>query len=357
MTRTKEEHPMHRRHLLTATTLVAAGALVLGACSSGSKKSVATTTSTAGPIVCPLTDQPAPNNQVPQRPAVGVKIDNYSAARPQSGMDAADIIFEEPVEGGITRYNAVFQCQDASKIGPVRSARQIDIGIESMFHNAGLAHIGGIQPVLSNITASGIPNLDLGNYANSFVRDNSRYAPYNAYTSTAQLYALLPNQHTPPTPVYTYSTTAPKGTQVTSVNVDFSDQSNVTWNWNASTGTWLRFYNGSQADMLTDNVQNQAQNVIVQVVHVTYGPWLENSEGGLEVQAQLWNTSGPAKIFRNGVEVDGTWSRGAQSSPTVFKDAKGKVIAMAPGRTWVELLPDTASSTSVPAASTTTTAK
>jgi hypothetical protein len=281
---------------------------------------------------------------------MGVKIDNYSAARPQSGIDAADIVFEEPVEGGITRFNVIFQCHDSSKIGPVRSARQIDIGIESMFANAPLAHIGGITPVLSNITAAGIPNLDLGNYASAFVRDSSRYAPYNAYTSTAQLYALVPNLHTPPTPVYTYSASPTnQGVPVLSVNVNFSGESNVTWQWNAAQGVWLRFYNGTQPDMLTSGGQNQAQNVIVQTVHVTYGPWTENAQGGLEVQAQLSGTSGPAQVFRNGLQIAGTWSRASASSPTVFKDAQGKVITMAPGRTWVELLPDSSSTSVVPA--------
>jgi len=351
---------MSSRHLLAATSVIATGALLLGACSSSSKKVVKpTTTTTAAVALCPLTDTPAPGGAVPQRPAVGVKIDNYLSARPQSGLDAADIVFEEMVEGGITRYNALFQCQNSTKIGPVRSARQVDIGIESMFNNAGLAHIGGITPVLNNIVAAGIPNLDLGMNANSFVRDNSRYAPYNAYTSTNQLYALLPGKTTPPSPVYTYSTKVPSGTAVTSVNVDFSGQSNVTWVWNAASGVWLRYYNGTQADMLTDGTQNQAQNVIIQTVQVTYGPWTENSEGGLEVQSQLINASGPAQIFRNGVQITGTWSRGAASQPTVFKDAKGNVIPMAPGRTWVELLPTTSSSSVVvaPVPSTTTTTK
>jgi hypothetical protein len=343
---------MTARRTLTATALVLAGALALTACSSSSStaKKKPTATTTTASINCPLTGTPAPNNTIPQRPAIGVKVDNYSAARPQSGLDAANIVFEEPVEGGITRYDAIFQCNDAAKIGPVRSARQIDIGIESMFNNAPLAHIGGIDPVLANITASGIPNLDLGNYANSFVRDNSRYAPYNAYTSTAQLYALVPNLKTPPSPVYTYSS-APqnKGTAVLSVNVDFSGQSNVLWTWSGLGGLWNRSYVGGGADMLSDGIQNSAQNVIIQTVHVTYGPWYENSEGGLEVQAQLSGTSGPAQVFRNGIQITGTWSRGSASSPTVFKDSSGKVITMAPGRTWVELLPDTSSSSVVPA--------
>ena len=348
---------MRAPRLLATTSILASGALLLGACSSSSKSAPKKTTTTTKAITCPLTGLPAPGNQVPQRPAVSAKIDNYSAARPQSGLEAADIIFEEPVEGGITRFNAFFQCQNSDKIGPIRSARQIDIGINSMFNNAGLAHIGGIDPVLQNITASGIPNLDLGNYGNSFVRDNSRYAPYNAYTSTAQLYALVPNQHTPPNPVYTYSTTVPSGTVVTSFNANFSFEANVTWSWDAASGTWLRFYNETTPDKQLDGKQNNAVNVIVQTIHTTLGPWVENSGGGLEVQAELWNTSGPAKIFRNGVMIEGTWSRGDKSSPTVFKDAKGKVIAMNPGRTWVELFPDTSQFSFVAAPVTTTTAK
>jgi len=70
---------------------------------------------------------------VPQRPALAVKVDNYAQARPQSGLDMADIVFEEPVEGGITRYVAVFQCQGAPEVGPIRSARNIDIGILGQF--------------------------------------------------------------------------------------------------------------------------------------------------------------------------------------------------------------------------------
>ena len=75
------------------------------------KSTTTTTTTTAPAPPCPLTGLPAPNGSVPQRPAMAVKIDNYPAGRPQSGLDKADIVFEEPVEGGITRYAAVFQCR------------------------------------------------------------------------------------------------------------------------------------------------------------------------------------------------------------------------------------------------------
>ena len=131
--------------------------LVLPGPEAVAKPKKTTTTTTAAPApACPLTGVPAPAGSVPQRPAMAVKIDNYPAGRPQSGLDKADIIFEEPVEGGITRFAAVFQCQDSALIGPVRSARNIDIGILGQLGSPLLAHVGGINPVLANINASPI---------------------------------------------------------------------------------------------------------------------------------------------------------------------------------------------------------
>ena len=102
--------------------------LVLSACSHSSAPSE-THMGATEEAACPLSGVPAPTGGVPNRPAMAVKVDNYPTARPQSGLDKADIVFEQPVEGGITRYVAVFQCNDAFLIGPVRSARSIDIGI------------------------------------------------------------------------------------------------------------------------------------------------------------------------------------------------------------------------------------
>jgi hypothetical protein len=350
---------MASRRLLTATAVLTSSALLLGACSSSSskpKKKAAATTTTTAPPTCPLTGAPSPLGAIPQRTALAVKIDNYVAARPQSGLDHTDLVFEEPVEGGITRYAAIFQCDNASSIGPVRSARNIDIGILGQLGNPPLAHVGGIGPVLSNIAAAGIPNLDLGNYASAITHPAGRYAPYDTYTSTAALYAVLPagTPNTPPRPLFSYSTMVPGGVAVSSVHVPFSSNSDVTWTWSAQKKSWLRYYNGSQADMNADGVQNSAANVIIQSVNVTYGPWLENSEGGLEVQAQLSGTTGPAMVLRNGVEISGTWSRPSSSSPTVFTASNGTVITMAPGRSWIELVPSTITVTPTPAPSATT---
>src|SRR5580700_3797512 len=186
-------------------------------------KPTTTTTTTAPPPVCPLTGQPAPGGTVPQRPAMAVKIDNYPAGRPQSGLDKADIVFEEPVEGGITRYAAVFQCQDAALIGPVRSARNIDIGILGQLGNPLLAHGGGINPVLANINASPIVNVDLGTSNSLMIHPAGRYSPDADFTSTAIVYRTHPTMTTPPQPLFSYSTALPgAGSPVATVNINFS---------------------------------------------------------------------------------------------------------------------------------------
>ena len=332
--------------------------LILSACSSSDpphkaavKVKPTTTTTTAAPKPsCPLTGLPAPNGTVPQRPAMAVKIDNYPDGRPQAGLDKADIVFEEPVEGGITRYAAVFQCQDAALIGPARSARNIDIGILGQLGNPLEAHVGGINPVIANIDASPIGDVNLGASDSLMIHPAGRVPPDADFTSTSIVYGTHPTMNTPPQPLFTYSTTLPgAGSPVSNVNIPFSGTSNVTWHWNGTTNTFQRFYNGLQPDMLVDGAQNQTPNVVVQYVQISYGPWVENSEGGLEVQADLYpNASGAAMIYRNGQAFQATWHRGDLGSPTQFVNAFGVAIPLEPGTTWVELVPSNVAVTSTP---------
>ena len=279
---------------------------------------------------------------VPARVALAVKVDNYPDARPQSGLDHADIIFEEPVEGFITRYAAIFQCQDATMVGPIRSARNIDVGLLGQLGTPIEAHVGGIGPVLADIDASPIVNVDLGDYGSLETHPAGRVAPYDTYSSTAQLWGTHPSLTTPPQPLYTYSAQVPSGAPVSTMNIDYSGTSDITWKWNAALGAFLRYYNATSPDMLADGVQNGATNVVVQYVTISYGPWLENSSpDSLEVQANLYPASGAAVIYRNGEAISGTWSRSALGSPTQFVNAAGQPIALQPGRTWVEIVPNT----------------
>jgi len=345
------------RRLLAATGVVAlAGALAVWGFSKHQVNSATTTTSTtaANAALCPLTGTPAPGGVVPDRPALAIKVDNYSLgpppaeARPQSGLDYADVIFEEQVEGSITRYAAVFQCQNApGLVGPVRSARWTDIQMLSQLGHPILVHVGGIAPVLDLIDQSNLVNLDLIDNPQLTQHPAGRYAPYDTYTTTQALWAQEKQVTTPPSPIFTFSSAVPAGEAVTQVHLDWSATSDIYWRWDQTTGTWLRFYNvGStaepdiQPDVLADGVQNQAQNVIVQQVDITYGPWYENSEGGLEAESHILNSSGKVYVFRNGRMIEGTWSAGAAGTPTKYLTSAGQPISLQPGRTWVEIYPN-----------------
>ena len=347
---------------LASGALAAAGlaGLVLSACTASSashplaihkpKPTSTTTTTATPPPTCPLTGAAAPLGSIPQRPAMAVKIDNYPDGRPQSGLDKADIVFEEPVEGGITRYAAVFQCNNAGLIGPVRSARNIDIGLLGQLGNPLLAHVGGINPVIANINASPIVNVDLGASDSLQIHPPGRVSPDADFTSTGIVYGTHPNMTTPPQPLFTYSNDPlAGGSPVYSVNIDFSGTSNVTWKYNNALHAFQRFYNGNAPDVLMDGVVNTAANVVVQYVPISYGPWVENDQGGLEVQAADYpNASGTAEIFRSGYAFPATWHRGALGSPTQFVNAFGVPIPLQPGQTWVELVPSTITATTTP---------
>ncbi|HVA51931.1 MAG TPA: DUF3048 domain-containing protein [Acidimicrobiales bacterium] len=358
-----------RRSIVVVVT-GAVCALLLAAC--GSSKAPTSTTTTAKKVAivdCPLTGTPAPGNVVPRRAPIAMKVDNYSLgpapaeARPQSGLDYADIIFEEQVEGAITRYAAVYQCHNApGLVGPIRSARWTDIQMLSELGHPILVHVGGILPVLALINSSALVNLDLGMNGSLESNPVGRYAPYDTYTSTQAVWAHEKQLTTSPSPLFTYSTKVPNGPTVNQVHLDWSGTSDIYWRWDVATGTWLRFYNvGSPSlpsikpDILSDGAQNQAQNVIVQDVNITYGPWVENSGGGLEAESHIIGNSGKAYVFRNGTMITGTWVSSSASSPTKYLDSAGKVIALEPGRTWVEIYPAGASQVVTPQVATTST--
>ena len=142
---------------------------------------------------CPSPGSRRPGGQVPQRPALAFKVDNYPAARPQSGLDNADIVFEEPVEGGITRLVAVFQCQGANLVGPIRSARAVDVPILDQLSKPLFVHAGGINPVIALVNDGNLINDDVFTHASIVQHVPGRYAPYDTYASTAAAWGLQPS--------------------------------------------------------------------------------------------------------------------------------------------------------------------
>ncbi|HEX3459387.1 MAG TPA: DUF3048 domain-containing protein [Acidimicrobiales bacterium] len=298
---------------------------------------------TAAPVpTCPLTGQPAPGGAVPARPALGVKIGNYTGDRPSSGLNSADIVFEEPVEGGITRLVAVFQCQAPALVGDLRSARQPDSGILSQLSDPLFVHAGGIPPVLSLMASSPLIDKDLyeGTNSSGIILQPGRVAPYSTFVNTATLWGFDPGDVTPPAPIFQYSDalpTAAKAGSGASVHIPFSGSSDVTWTWSPAGRYYLRSYAGT-ADTLLDGSPTAAANVVVMTVQTSTGAWVENEQGGNEVLVTTTG-SGPVVVMRGGTAITGTWNRTSLTAPATLTAANGKPITLQPGTTWEELVP------------------
>jgi hypothetical protein len=280
---------------------------------------------------------------VPARPVLAVKVENLPAARPQTGLSWANIVYEEPVEGGITRFIAIYQCHDASRIEPVRSARLTDVNVLLQFPTVLFAYAGGVPKVTTAISNAGITdiNFNMARSADAYHRDPNREAPHNLYTSTKELYAagqeLVPAQAPPP--MFTYSKKPAKSaTPIEQAHLPFSTSSDVYWKWSKTDQKWLRFH-GTEPHTLSDGTQVSATNVIVQMVKITITD-VTDANGVASPEAHTVG-SGKAYILRNGKMIEGTWQRGASGDVTKFLTTKGKEIKLAVGNTWIELLPDT----------------
>jgi Protein of unknown function (DUF3048) N-terminal domain/Protein of unknown function (DUF3048) C-terminal domain len=291
---------------------------------------------------CPLTDLPAPRGVVPDREPIAVKIGNEPGpSRPQSGLNEADIVYDTPAEGGIMRYIAVFQCQSAANIGPIRSVRWVDWHILQVFPHVVLSFVGGVTP--NQQTVASLPFID---DANEFLHyaayhDNpARTAPDATYSTTAALWALFKKQPAPP-PIFRYTGALPTGAHPASqVAINFSYGTDVIWKWDASTGQWVHTYSGvTDIDALTGKPVTTT-NIIVEVVHYTFGPYVESTGGSGDVESQTVGR-GRGFIFRNGEYIPVIWHRPSLNSPTTYVTNSGQPVGLQPGRTWVELLLDT----------------
>lgn len=312
----------------------------------------ATTTTTTTPALtvapgyCPLTDVKAPHG-VPPRPALAVKVGNEpDGARPQSGLNEADIVFDTPAEGFIMRYVAVYQCQDASQIGPTRSVRWVDWHVLRQLRNPILAYAGGIGVNLNIVSHLGWAQADslLGNAYTAGVRTTNRVAPDNLYTSTDALYALSPTfnkKHGPPPPIFSYSAAPPPGsTPAAAAHINFSYDTDAIWTWDAGLGEWMHSYTtGADTDALT-GAPVTTTNVVVLVVSYRFGRYAEHIGGSGDFESETIGT-GSGYILRDGQVTKVTWNRKYVTDPWTFTGPNGAVVSLAPGRTWVELLPDT----------------
>ena len=301
------------------------------------------------------------------KPVLVIKVENDPSVRPQSGLDSADIVFEELVEGGITRFATIFQSKIPKEIGPVRSVRHVDASIAAPVADY-FVFSGGARPTLTYLRGNlpkGVKILTEG--APGMHRTNYHYPPHNLYLNAQTLVAKSSHTNSAtngmflrpkntasamPTITATPSTTASTKPVVavykpaSGARVVFSYGETPNWTWSKKRGEWLRF-EGSQPHMAKGGRQLGFTNLVA--LHVQTADAGYRDPAGNFVPRTIFTGTGKGTVMMDGKALDVTWSKPDLDSQVTLKDVTGKIIALNPGRTWVELVPDTGSFTVVKA--------
>ncbi len=271
----------------------------------------------------PLTGVPATGSI--GRAAMLVKLDNVAVARPQEGVGSAEIVYEEMVEGGLTRLAAVF-LERGTGLGPVRSGRTTDIGLAANLNTPLFAYSGANTPTEALLATAAIVNR--GPARAAYHRSGSRRAPHDLMTDAGSIRSGTGGV-APPT-MFVFTTDPPAGgTPTPSFSVGFPATS-VTWSWDG-TG-WLRSQDGASHLDALSGAQVRATTVIVQRTRYI--------DSGLGTPEGVTVGTGAATVYTNGVAVAATWTRPSLRSVTTYTDAAGAHIPVRPGNTWIELLPE-----------------
>ncbi|MDH3303171.1 MAG: DUF3048 domain-containing protein [Acidimicrobiia bacterium] len=276
----------------------------------------------------PLTGLPG---EVPNRPAAVVKVDNGRPARPQTGLNSADIVVEEEVEGGVTRFAAVFH-STSTAVGPVRSSRTTDIGIINGFGSPLLLYSGANavtdtlirnQPTVQNRSAA---------TSSGYWRSSARRAPSNLYSDTGSHWASATGG--PPPAQFSYRSDGDPvgGVDDASLTVTYR-ASHAGWNWDGT--KWLRTQGGA-AHLTASGPQISAANVVVVEAREVATGMVDSS--GATVPEFVFVGEGKATVFTAGKRIEGVWNRPTLASVATLTTADGSVIKLTPGRTWIELI-------------------
>lgn len=293
-----------------------------------------------GAIAWPLTGIPV--DEVPARSSLAVKVENTSAARPQAGLEDADIVWETVVEFSVPRFIAVFHTNSPEKIGPIRSVRPMDAAIIAPMGGI-LAASGGQGGILRLVrdADSQLLTHDGGNAG--FYRSSARSAPHNVYSSAADLWeqASKKRQTAPPEQFAFASdaasaTAAAAGADTSSIALRMG-QGRPVWQWDADSATWLRS-EGSVPAVSEAGERLAAVNVVVLSVQPYNSGF--RAQGRTPVpNLRLEGEEGTALVAQGGKTIEATWTKGDIADPIKLVDADGKPVLLAPGNTWVEMMP------------------
>ncbi|MDH3302881.1 MAG: DUF4214 domain-containing protein [Acidimicrobiia bacterium] len=281
------------------------------------------------PVKHPLTGQYG--RSAITRPALAIKIDNVDQARPHIGLNRADVVYEEMVEGNLTRLIGVYHSQTPPVVGPVRSVRVSDFDVLAPYNRPLLAASGANPGVLTALKAAPVVNVNALK-VDEYWRASNRRIPHNLLTSPAGLWSHAPSDAGPPPVMFTTDAQPSVGApRPGGVAIEFG-RASVRWRWDGVAQVWRRSQNGT-AHVDSTGRPIGAENVIVMVVNYT--------ANAIDAQSPEAHTVGRlrALVFTNGTWIDGFWERNSATEPIRFVDGDGDPIVLRPGQTWIELAP------------------
>lgn len=291
------------------------------------------------PITCPLTGEEPSDEAIVERAAVGVKIENAAIARPLSGLEDADLVYEELVEGGETRFMAIYHCNDTKKGGPVRSARIVDPSLLEPITRI-LGFSGANQPVLDALAEADIVALTemAAEDAMERVPREGISSEHTLYANSAKLRKAAADDYSDPPPedMFKFGDLEGSGKKASTITLNFGGASTITYDY--SDGSWNRSQDGvpfvSEA-----GGQIAPDNVIVEEHTVNFSDSIVDAAGNPSIEIEDDTGSGSAVLFRDGRAIVGTWVRESADAPVRFETKSGAQMVFAPGSIWIELVP------------------
>ncbi|MGI8793660.1 MAG: DUF3048 domain-containing protein [Acidimicrobiales bacterium] len=341
-------------------TLVAVLALVASACGRGGGDNATTTTkrettTTADPRVpAPLSGRLIDPAEA-ARPVVMVKVDNSPNGRPQAGIDKADLLVEEMVEGSVTRFIAFFHSDDTDLVGPIRSIRTTDPNIVAPFGGVFVFSDGvpRVVNLIKSVPVTGVYEM-LG--AAPFKYPSGRQRPYKTFASTERLRQEAPSGAKAPPALVLFQAPGDEAvgasaTPAEKVTVVFGSRTTAGLEWSENTGAWLRSTNGT-SHLTADGTRLGFTSAIIQyVTYVSAG--YRDAAGSVVEEAKVVGT-GEGIALINGQQFPIKWSKASPTAVTTYTDSAGSPLRLPVGPVLI-MLPRSGSQTSITAPTTSTT--
>ncbi len=288
-------------------------------------------------VICPLGGEMIERSSLYPRP-VAIMLDNHPAARPQAGLEQAEVVYEILAEGNITRYMALYMHGGDQLVGPVRSARYYYID-KSMEYNAIYLHAGGSPEAWDDVARLKIPSFNAMTMgAPLYWREKHRKEPHNIYTALDRIQASSDARGyngKDGVQVHSFNSqdTPLEGEQAHKITLAYPQGYKVSYEYSEEDGIYLRYVmDKPHVDEKNADYQMQAKNIIIQrASHKTV-----DSEGRRNVDLV---GSGKGIYITNGSYVPVTWKKADRRSPTHFYFEDGKEVKLNPGKTWIQVIP------------------